>query len=198
MGIVNPKTPDGVYKPTLVYCRMGFIINRFSDDFFPSTSCLWNSLPSAVFPASFNLPSFKRQVYHHLRDRMAWFFFFLLLFLDILQNFILYITVLFLFSRDADSRKGTLCPFCVPIHKKKKKKIPFPTLHLSRNAAKVSESLKVSDQHMAKRYWAVFIHKQPFEGFQTLILPPLASLSPLCIADFEVAASSRKMETKEK
>ena len=33
--------------------------------------------------------------------------------------FILYITLLFLFSRDADSRKGTLCPFCVPIHKKK-------------------------------------------------------------------------------
>ena len=45
-------------------------INRFSDGFFPSTSRLWNSLPS-VFPASFNLPSFKRQVYHHLRDQMA-------------------------------------------------------------------------------------------------------------------------------
>ena len=39
--------------------------------------------------------------------------------------FILYITLLFLFSRDADSRKGTLCPFCVPIHKKKKKKKIF-------------------------------------------------------------------------
>ena len=46
-------------------------INRFSDGFFPSTSHLWNSLPSAVFPASFNLPSFKRQVYHHLRGQMA-------------------------------------------------------------------------------------------------------------------------------
>ena len=46
-------------------------INRFSDGFFPSTSHLWNSLPSAVFPASFNLPSFERQVYHHLRDQMA-------------------------------------------------------------------------------------------------------------------------------
>ena len=98
-------------------------INRFSDGFFPSTSHLWNCLPSAVFPASFNLPSFKRQVYHHLRDQMAGFFF-LLLFLDILQNcFILYITLLFLFSRHADSRKGTLCLFCVPIHKKKKKKM---------------------------------------------------------------------------
>ena len=29
-------------------------INRFSDGFFPSTSHLWNSLPSSVFPASFN------------------------------------------------------------------------------------------------------------------------------------------------
>ena len=28
-------------------------INRFSDGFFPSTSCLWNSLPFSVFPASF-------------------------------------------------------------------------------------------------------------------------------------------------
>ena len=27
----------------------------------------------------------------------------------------------FPFLRDADSRRGTLCPFCVPIHKKKKK-----------------------------------------------------------------------------
>ena len=46
-------------------------INRFSDGFFPSTSHLWNSLPSSVFPASFNLSSFKRQVYHHLRGQMA-------------------------------------------------------------------------------------------------------------------------------
>ena len=46
-------------------------INRFGDGFFPSTSRLWNSLPSSVFLASFNLPSFKRQVYHHHRDQMA-------------------------------------------------------------------------------------------------------------------------------
>ena len=58
-------------------------INRFSDGFFPSTSRLWNSLPPSVFLASLNLPSFKRQVYHHLRDWTAWFFF-LLPFLDIL------------------------------------------------------------------------------------------------------------------
>ena len=60
------------------------------------------------------------------------------------------------------------------------------------------ESLKISDQRMAKLYRAVFIHKQPLEGFQTLVLPPLASLSPPCRADFQVAASSRNMETKGK
>ena len=36
-------------------------INRFSDGFFPSTSGLWNSLPSSVFLASFNLPSFLQK-----------------------------------------------------------------------------------------------------------------------------------------
>ena len=41
-------------------------------------------------------------------------------FLNILSIcFILFIAFLFLFLRDSDSRKGTLCPFCVPIHKKK-------------------------------------------------------------------------------
>ena len=42
-------------------------ISRYSDCFFPSTSKLWNSLPEAVFPPSFNLPAFKRQVYHFLK-----------------------------------------------------------------------------------------------------------------------------------
>ena len=42
-------------------------IERCSDCFFPSTSVAWNSLPAAVFPASYNLSSFKRHVYHHLR-----------------------------------------------------------------------------------------------------------------------------------
>ena len=51
-------------------------INQFSDGFLPSTSCLWNSLPSSVFLASFNLPSFKRQVYHHLRDQIEQFSFY--------------------------------------------------------------------------------------------------------------------------
>ena len=74
--IPPPMTrPHSTHQATLAhnYCveLSNARINRFSDGFFPSTSHLWNSLPSAVFPASFNLPSFKRQVYHHLRDQMA-------------------------------------------------------------------------------------------------------------------------------
>ena len=44
-------------------------INRASDCFFPSTSLLWNGLPSHVFPPSYNLSAFKRQVCKHLRNR---------------------------------------------------------------------------------------------------------------------------------
>ena len=72
-------------------------INRFSDGFFPSTSCLWNSLPS-VFPApSTFLPSKGRSI-TTLGTRWHDFFFFFLPFLGILYNyFILFITFLFLF-----------------------------------------------------------------------------------------------------
>ena len=91
-------------------------INRLSNDVFPSTSCRWNSRPSSVFPASFNLPSFKTQVYHHLRDQMHDFF--LLPFLHILQICFILITFFFHFLKDTDSRKGTLCPFCVSTQKK--------------------------------------------------------------------------------
>ena len=42
-------------------------IGRYSTSFFPSTSKLWNSLPSNVFPASYNLSSFKCRVFRHLR-----------------------------------------------------------------------------------------------------------------------------------
>ena len=42
-------------------------LNCCNDCFFPSTSKLWNSLPEAVFPVSYDLSSFKRKVYHHLR-----------------------------------------------------------------------------------------------------------------------------------
>ena len=41
----------------------------------------------------------------------------------------------FFFLRDADSRKSTLCLFCVPIHKKKKKKERFHRTVLSGLAA---------------------------------------------------------------
>ena len=42
-------------------------IGRVGDCFFPTTSALWNALPSHVFPETYNLSSFKRQVCHHLR-----------------------------------------------------------------------------------------------------------------------------------
>ena len=48
--------------------------------------------------------------------------FFLLPFLDILYFCFIFIAFLFLSLRDADSKKGTLCPFCVPILRKKKTK----------------------------------------------------------------------------
>ena len=59
-------------------------INRFIDGFFPSTSRLWNFLPSSVFPASFNLSSFLQKAgLSPLMDQMAGFFLLLPL-LDIL------------------------------------------------------------------------------------------------------------------
>ena len=96
-------------------------INRFSDGFFPSASRLWNSLPSSVFPASFNLPSFKRQVYHHLRDQMARFFF-INLFRYFIKLFYSFHYISFPFLKGCRLEKGHIVPFCVPIHKKKKKK----------------------------------------------------------------------------
>src|SRR5678816_2064183 len=41
---------------------------RCGASFFPDTSVLWNSLPSSVFPAEFNLPHFKACVCAHLRN----------------------------------------------------------------------------------------------------------------------------------
>ena len=48
--------------------------------------------------------------------KFFFFFFFFFFFLSLDIDF------LFLFLRDADSRKGAVCLFCVRIHKKKKKK----------------------------------------------------------------------------
>ena len=59
---------------------------------------------------------------------MTFFFFFLSYvctslfhFFDIFAVFFLSLDIdfRFLFLRDADSIKGVMCPFCVPIHKKK-------------------------------------------------------------------------------
>ena len=46
-------------------------------------------------------------------------FFFYYLFRYFINLFYSLHCLSFHFLRDADSRKGTLCPFCVPIHKKK-------------------------------------------------------------------------------
>ena len=43
-------------------------ITRCGTSFFPATSVLWNSLPSFIFPAIFNLPLFKSRVCAHLRE----------------------------------------------------------------------------------------------------------------------------------
>ena len=78
-------------------------INWFINGFFPSTSRLWNSLPSCF--SGFLQPSFLQKAGLSPPkgpDGMI----FLLPFLDILYFYF----ILFLFLRDADSRKGTLWP----------------------------------------------------------------------------------------
>ena len=84
-------------------------INRFSDGFFPSTYHLWNSLPSSVFLASFNLPAFKRQVYHHLRDQMAWIFF-ITLFRYFINLFYSFHCLSFPFLEGCRLEKGHIVP----------------------------------------------------------------------------------------
>ena len=83
-------------------------INRFSYGFFPSTSHLWNSLPSSVFPASFNLTSFKRQVYHHLRGQMA--LFFIILFRYFVNLFYSFHCLSFPFLEGSRLEKGHIVP----------------------------------------------------------------------------------------
>ena len=41
-------------------------IERYAVSFFHSTGCLWNELPSHVFPDTYNLSSFKNRVFSHL------------------------------------------------------------------------------------------------------------------------------------
>ena len=56
--IPPPMTrPRSIWQATFAYKYCVVLsnvkINQFSDRFFPSTSCLWISLPTSVFPASF-------------------------------------------------------------------------------------------------------------------------------------------------
>ena len=75
-------------------------INRFSDSFFPSTSHLWNSLPSSVFPLpSTFLPSKGRSI-ATLGTR--WHDFFITLFKYFINFFILFTAFLSHFLRNAD------------------------------------------------------------------------------------------------
>ena len=43
-------------------------INQYLHSFIPSTGKLWNSLPFSIFPPSYNLNSFKREVSRHLQS----------------------------------------------------------------------------------------------------------------------------------
>ena len=96
-------------------------INRFSDGFFPSTSRLWNSLPSAVFPASFNLPSFKGRSITTFGTR--WHdFFFITLFRYFIKIVLFFTLHFFSFSQGMQTRERAHCARSVfPFINKKKK-----------------------------------------------------------------------------
>ncbi|MPC52022.1 hypothetical protein E2C01_045881 [Portunus trituberculatus] len=42
------------------------IVNQYSQSFIPFSCKLWNSLPAYVFPSSYDLLSFKKEVSRHL------------------------------------------------------------------------------------------------------------------------------------
>ena len=42
---------------------------RFRRNFLPRTTELWNGLPAAVFPGRYDMGSFKKRVYLHLKGR---------------------------------------------------------------------------------------------------------------------------------
>ena len=56
----------GVLVAQRVHCLSNSRLIRCGASSFPATSVLWNSLPSSVFPAEFNLKSFKVHVCTHL------------------------------------------------------------------------------------------------------------------------------------
>ena len=95
------------------------------------SSLLLPTFGTLSLPLYFRLPSTflpsKGRSITTLGARWHDFFFFITLFRCFLLTLFRYFIKLFYytsfpFSRDADSRKGTLCPFCVPIHKKKNEK----------------------------------------------------------------------------
>ena len=105
-----------------------------------STTILWNSpmqeLIGSVMVSSLLLPAFGTLsflLYFRLPSTFLpskgrsittlgtrWHDFFYYLFRYFIILFYSFHCLSFPFLRDSDSRKGTLCPFCVPIHKKKK------------------------------------------------------------------------------
>merc|ERR1712002_914720 len=86
-------------------------VDSFDNCFFPSTSKLWNSLHKSVFPNSYNLSSFKRHVYHHLRGGLNVLFyvkksFFFKPFFKFFIRFYLFFFTLFINSLQPELDKG--------------------------------------------------------------------------------------------
>ena len=103
------------HLPTTIVWNSNAGINRFSDGFFPSTSCLWNSLPSFVFPASFNLPS-KGMSITTLGTRWHDFFITLRYFINLFYSLH---CLSFSFSWGCRLEKGHIVPVLCSIHKRK-------------------------------------------------------------------------------
>ena len=107
------------------------------------TTYVWNSLMweliGSVMVSSLLLPTFgtlSLPLYFRLPSTFLpskgrpitalgtrWHDFFITLFRCYINLIYSFHCLFFHFLRDADYRKGTLCPFCVPIHKRKKKSI---------------------------------------------------------------------------
>ena len=102
-------------------------INRFSDGFFPSTSHLWNSLYLLFFQFPSIFLPLKRKSITTTGTRWHNFFFYIYILLFsfiVILSFFFFVTCHYLplpFLRGADVKKGTMCLFCVPIHRKEKK-----------------------------------------------------------------------------